>query len=43
LQANVATSIGGKLLSLLVSILTWHRNKTRSLAIADLIWYSFGE
>ena len=24
-------------------ILTWHRNETRSLAIADWIWYSAGE
>jgi len=24
-------------------ILTWHRNETRSLAIADLILYSAGE
>jgi len=24
-------------------ILTWHRNETKSLAIADWIWYSAGE
>jgi len=23
--------------------LTWHRNKTRNLAIANLIWYSADE
>ena len=27
----------------LTCILTWHRNETRTLAIADLIWYSAGE
>jgi len=26
-----------------VRILTWHRNETKSLAIADLISYSAGE
>jgi len=25
------------------AFLTWHQNEMRSLAIADLIWYSAGE
>ena len=25
------------------AVFIWHRNETRSLAIADLIWYSAGE